>query len=193
MKECSICGNLVAYKEVITGSGIITYCPNCFHKEYKHCEHKTSAPVKYYQNDKLYIKLLCSYCNSLHGSFIKQNTVDIPSLKEINKEKYDNFHQDSSDRYSSVVKELNTKHEVWRKTNWLNYHNVYLKSIQWKEKRDQVLNRDNHLCQACLKARATEVHHLSYAHWQNEPLFELISVCHECHEAITSMDNNLKT
>ena len=38
------------------------------------------------------------------------------------------------------------------------------------------------------KRTASDVHHLTYAHWRNEPLFDLISVCRPCHEQITQMD-----
>jgi hypothetical protein len=38
------------------------------------------------------------------------------------------------------------------------------------------------------RGRASQVHHLTYKHLRNEPLFELISVCVPCHDAITAMD-----
>jgi hypothetical protein len=50
---------------------------------------------------------------------------------------------------------------------------------------------DGNACKArlpgCTK-NATEVHHLSYRHIGNEPLFDLVSVCGPCHRAITAMD-----
>ncbi len=59
---------------------------------------------------------------------------------------------------------------------------AYLQSDHWRRLRKQVLERDKYQCQGCLMAEATEVHHLTYAHRGSELLFELVSVCDECHE-----------
>lgn len=57
----------------------------------------------------------------------------------------------------------------------------YYKSDNWIRKRDQVLRRDNWKCQHCLDRPAEQVHHLTYDHFKNEFLFELSSICLECH------------
>lgn len=64
---------------------------------------------------------------------------------------------------------------------WSEY-SVYLKSDEWREKRRRVLERDKHICQGCLSRTATQVHHLTYEHVGRELLFELVSICDECHE-----------
>lgn len=62
----------------------------------------------------------------------------------------------------------------------------YLKTRQWKRIRRQILKRDNWICQSC-GAKATEVHHLSYEPpvLRGERLEELMSVCRDCHEAVS--------
>lgn len=74
---------------------------------------------------------------------------------------------------------------------WFDEYSEYLNSPGWFAKRALVLARDGYNCQArlpgCLVV-ADQVHHLSYAHWQNAPLFELQSVCVLCHQRITDMD-----
>lgn len=60
----------------------------------------------------------------------------------------------------------------------------YLRSEKWQAIRQRVLIRDRHLCQACLKNRAFEVHHLHYKNIYNEFMFDLVSVCTECHERL---------
>lgn len=60
----------------------------------------------------------------------------------------------------------------------------YLESADWATMRNRVLERDKHLCQGCLRERATQVHHLSYKNLRREFAFELISVCDTCHERI---------
>lgn len=73
---------------------------------------------------------------------------------------------------------------------WFEEHSRYLLSPEWRKKADRVLRRAGHVCEACLERRATQVHHLTYEHWKNEPLFDLRAVCAPCHEAITEMDRS---
>lgn len=63
-------------------------------------------------------------------------------------------------------------------------YSEYLKSEKWMELRSVVLDRDEHLCQGCLKEEATQVHHLTYENVFNELAFQLISVCKDCHNKI---------
>ena len=71
--------------------------------------------------------------------------------------------------------------------SWRDEYNQYLESPEWHAKRELVLARDWHECQAkldgCTKA-AEHVHHLTYEHLFNEPLFELVAVCRSCHDQI---------
>ena len=59
---------------------------------------------------------------------------------------------------------------------------AYLQSPEWQAKRLKALERDEWTCRGCLNARATQVHHLTYAHRGDELLWELVSVCDECHK-----------
>ena len=59
----------------------------------------------------------------------------------------------------------------------------YLKSPEWKVKRNAVLVRDGHRCRLCGNT-ATEVHHLTYDRKYNESLYDLVAVCRECHQAV---------
>lgn len=63
-------------------------------------------------------------------------------------------------------------------------YEAYLLSPAWHALRIKVLRRDNYLCQACYEARATDVHHKTYEHLFNEPMFDLESVCRPCHERL---------
>lgn len=64
---------------------------------------------------------------------------------------------------------------------WWERYNAYLASPEWRVKRAQALKRDGGVCQGCHRRPATQVHHLSYAHVGNELLFELVSICDDCH------------
>jgi hypothetical protein len=71
---------------------------------------------------------------------------------------------------------------------WWRRYNAYLATPQWRSRRNRVMRRAGGTCEACLEQPATEVHHTTYEHVCNEPLWELRAVCHECHEQITDMD-----
>ena len=76
---------------------------------------------------------------------------------------------------------------------WWSWYESYLRSDGWAQKRDLVLRRAGGRCESCGRRRATQVHHTSYAHVGNEPLFELRAVCYDCHQTITEMDRRKAT
>lgn len=66
---------------------------------------------------------------------------------------------------------------MWRKAE-------YLSSKEWKLKRIQVKERDNHSCQLCGSTKDLHVHHMSgYDQIPNEPIDCLITLCNVCHKA----------
>lgn len=55
----------------------------------------------------------------------------------------------------------------------------------WREEiRPAVLRRCGGICQGCGIRKAVHVHHVTYEHFGNEFLFELIGLCEECHARI---------
>jgi 5-methylcytosine-specific restriction endonuclease McrA len=60
-------------------------------------------------------------------------------------------------------------------------HAKYLQTDAWKAKRAKVLERAKGICEGCLERPATQVHHVTYEHWKDELLFELVAVCRSCH------------
>lgn len=71
-----------------------------------------------------------------------------------------------------------------KRSEWFEEHNAYLRTPEWRAKRAAVLNRAKGICEGCGQAKATQVHHLSYEHWQEEFLWELVAVCDGCHERV---------
>lgn len=66
---------------------------------------------------------------------------------------------------------------MWKKTE-------YLLSKEWKLKRIQVKERDNHSCQLCGATEDLHVHHMSgYNLIPNEPIDCLVTLCKICHKA----------
>lgn len=69
-----------------------------------------------------------------------------------------------------------------KRSAWFEEHDAYLKTEKWRQKRLAVIQRCNGLCEGCRAAPVTQVHHLTYEHWQDELLWELVGVCDDCHE-----------
>jgi 5-methylcytosine-specific restriction endonuclease McrA len=68
----------------------------------------------------------------------------------------------------------------------------YLSSQKWKRKRDEVLIRDNDLCQECKLKPAIEIHHITYENLYDEKLQDLVALCIECHAETHKKLNELK-
>lgn len=64
----------------------------------------------------------------------------------------------------------------------------YLRSPEWRARRSLVMKRDNNLCQGCLVAPATLVHHKNYRHIFDEVLYDLVALCDPCHKKIHGIE-----
>lgn len=60
----------------------------------------------------------------------------------------------------------------------------YLEGPEWQRIRDKVLARANNVCEGCLEAPATQVHHATYDNIYDELAFQLLAVCRSCHEKV---------
>lgn len=97
-------------------------------------------------------------------------------------------------RQAEMAAQVEKEREAARQSRFAQMSEYY-NSVQWWNKRTAVLKRDNHLCQAQLPGctrTAQQVHHLTYDHFMNEPLFDLIAVCVQCHDVITNSDRTAR-
>ena len=92
------------------------------------------------------------------------------------------FNEEAMARSRAETRRFYAEQKAARNQAWWDWYDGYLLTDAWRTKRAQVLKRDNGLCQGCLKHQATQVHHLTYDHVGDELLFELASICDECHE-----------
>lgn len=63
----------------------------------------------------------------------------------------------------------------------------YINSSQWKDKRLRRLRKDKFRCRTCWNEDNLQVHHLTYERLGHEEIDDLITLCRECHEAITNV------
>jgi 5-methylcytosine-specific restriction endonuclease McrA len=104
-------------------------------------------------------------------------------LKEINKfdTKLLNEKSPTYEKYFAYRSQKLEENKQVEKAYRKEFYKIYIGSDKWKAIRLKVLKRDNNLCQACLEAPANDVHHLTYDNFGDELMYELISVCRDCH------------
>lgn len=112
----------------------------------------------------------------------------LPAFDESRNARFNEARSAASKLASEIAAEKRQQQQDAKNRQWWDWYSQYTQSGQWQKRRKKVLERDGYRCQACLEKEATEVHHLNYDHVGNEPLFDLIAVCHACHESITEMD-----
>lgn len=101
------------------------------------------------------------------------------------------YDEDLPDQWWQRRKAVSRDIQSQERAVWFAEHSAYLNTPAWRRRRFAALARDQYICQAQLSGctrDAEQVHHLTYRHWQNEPLFDLVSVCVSCHEAITASE-----
>ena len=156
---------------------IIYQCENCgnFNNDFECNNHKLENVKVYHADGSAHIKRQCSNCGYVSNKLIQKHTVkEWPNIPELNEEIID-----SEERMAIALELSKNRQKISRKEGlnlFLQAHSKYLKTNEWKRKRELVLKRDKYLCQSCLEQTATEVHHLSYKFWKNEPLFDLVSL-----------------
>lgn len=67
----------------------------------------------------------------------------------------------------------------------------YLQSVEWRQKRLSILQRDGGRCFNCKSMEDLHVHHLSYQYAGDERTIDLITVCRDCHELIHGIEDEL--
>jgi 5-methylcytosine-specific restriction endonuclease McrA len=124
----------------------------------------------------------CVNCGRAVGGAIKKSSVK-GQPPQFDFELRNSRQEDREEQYLISQQKRDAEREI-RGEAWWEYYRQYMASPMWREKRQQVLERDSFRCKGCEKERATEVHHKTYARLGNELLIDLISLCSECHARI---------
>ncbi|WP_353097999.1 HNH endonuclease [Empedobacter brevis] len=173
------------------------YCKNnyCYYsiEDIEDCkEHDFSTYArKLCSSNTFQLRKQCIKCGKLDSRTYPQSTVKNFKKLPIVDESKIHFVEKDITELNLFKKKFENEKKIFERNkahdNFIKEHNKYLKTEKWLEKRKMVLNRDQHICQACLTNIATQVHHKSYRFWKNEPLFDLASVCEPCHLEITKI------
>jgi len=155
------------------------------------CSHEhATLRVKVASNGARHFRVQCSRCGQARQATTAERT------RHVNPQPFDEDLQRSWwERKSKAYQQLSEQEATSARQAWLDQYSAFLQTPEWARCRNLVLERDGHTCRALLPGctqHAAEVHHLTYDHWWNPPLFDLVAVCRECHEQITGMDRDKK-
>lgn len=127
------------------------------------------------KNGAVQIVEQCLTCGSARSNPIRKdlvrNVASLPAWDDSLAEQY------SEQRHREFCEERERQRNAF-----LAEHSEYLRTPEWRKRRALVMARANGLCEGCREQPATQVHHLTYRHWKNELLWELVAVCDACHE-----------
>lgn len=154
------------------------------------CDHECTHFTKFIKsNGVVCVRIQCKRCGANVKEVAKRDhdTNKLPmfdeqlrlSWWEKRQERHTELQQEQQREITRQAQEKNA--EWWRK------YNQYLRSQAWYDIRKRVLERDNNICQACLRNKASQVHHLSYELYEQlgrSAAFELVAICYQCHKAI---------
>jgi hypothetical protein len=195
--KCKSCNSELKRSEFLIHH-IIFYCDKCYdhftviNNENVCCENPDFFHVrKLLNNGKIVLNKQCRNCG-----YILYKPIAYKDDKSIDINKFPFADEKLNiDRRKIIQQEVTNaikKNAIIRESLHKNDFEDYYKSEKWMYKREKVLKRDNYLCQSCLDEKAIQVHHLTYDHFGDEPLFDLVSVCLNCHKKITDIDRNKK-
>lgn len=188
--QCNICNTDMVEFNLIYEN--FYYCSNCDKSIVIKTNSCCNLPNLQYRksitqngNFQLYKQCLnCGYVPRRLYKFKNDNNINIDEIQLLDKLRSDAAISNQIDS----MKNMSLTISNIKKTLFFSKLNQYYNTDKWKLKREKVLKRDNFLCQACLNKKAIQVHHLTYKHVFDEPLFELVSICIACHTKITLMD-----
>lgn len=174
MIKCG-CGNDLTIEDYYRNE--IHFCSECGNYKVvkKECEHEYYFVFMQLENGTLQLRKYCRNCMVLEKTIYKK--ADAPAGTPIKVfEKYKLFIEKHEEPFYKRLSELRI---VLSETFQARYDR-YINSPEWQKKRHERLAIDNYEYKICNRA-ATDVHHLTYTHFEHEYMFELISLCSKCH------------
>jgi len=161
---------------------------------FKICRHQKKKYIRIEQRDQsVVVKQVCYDCGHTDNA-VKKSSFSQTKLESMAKRTVAQIHDFRQKRETIKRVEYQAEIKTWEEKKqrcqekhnalWWEWYSKYLESDNWEEKRQKVLKRANFVCESCLDAKATQVHHKTYEHVGEEPLYELVAVCKSCHDGI---------
>ena len=146
------------------------------------CQHGRLEIRRFVFNGGFHLCRQCLDCWQRVGSWLPKNTTVTSEVREFDRAAAEDGKRRIREELEHERRVEKREHlRAWREEEAPTYYTSEL----WSERRRLVLERDGGVCQGCLKAKATDVHHSTYSNWGSEFMFDLISLCRECHERLS--------
>jgi len=187
MSEYCKCGGLLSDR--LFRNRKIKWCDLCsrYDVDEIECEHDYHLVLFTISNGSKQLRQYCKKCKELNNKPLKQSEYDLNKIPVRSLDEYHKYIEQSDSQVYDFIKSIKDKFHISFRAKYDNY----IKAPEWKALRSIILKRDDYICVICHKA-ATEVHHLTYAHLDHEYLFELVSLCSECHLNEYTLNENNK-
>lgn len=147
------------------------------------CAHEQTQFVRFVKsNGAVCVREQCMQCGTSMREVPKIGH-NVESLPEWDKSLSERWYLAKKNRRDNLFAQAQQENSQ----QWWSQYSQYLRSQHWFDLRKRVLERDHGLCQACLKNKAVQVHHISYSLYDQlgrSAGFELVSICYQCHKAI---------
>ena len=147
------------------------------HRQVFDCLHpQTELRERTLRNNSLQLVRQCLTCGYSVGTPVKRATVEGAVLP---------FDQALADGFEARRKASSDGiREKYNRETFFDAYGPYLASAAWAQKRELVFRRARGFCEGCGLVPPDQVHHLTYEHVGSEFLFELLALCHSCHERL---------
>ena len=146
------------------------------------CSHEESTPmIVKIADGRPQVYRICTNCGDRIGTAMSQKDKEwVDSLPQLPDELKGNYQARRAQEKREVALRV-AREQFAERGRFTKAYQDYIASPMWKQKRSKVLERCEGVCEGCREQEATEVHHLTYEHFGNEFLFELVGLCEGCH------------
>lgn len=190
--ECEFCQskNLQLLKEGEFNTG--SFCNDCGNWKMDYhsgtcCGNQHLIDIRFEQVNKTIVqRVACKNCKTLIGG-AKKKSEGFNKLQLLTQARYLEIQEIKTSGHKKLhehLSKLAAKFRIAQLNSRREFYTSHLKSDAWKHKRQQVLERENFMCQGCHYSKAIHVHHTTYENLGDELLFQLVALCVQCHSKL---------
>lgn len=153
------------------------------------CQHVSHEAMRVTIADgRTQVMRCCTKCGDRIGSPMSQKDREwVQSLPWLSADLIEGYSSRRSRERHAIMLDL-ARRQFRERGRFTTAYRDYLASPEWKARRAKVMRRCHGKCEGCGDQAAVEVHHLTYRHFMEEFLFELVGLCVQCHDRYHAID-----
>lgn len=174
-------------KDPDTGKKVTLYPTDAYRSDMdafyeRKCKHTGTVEIRLFtaRNGAKHYRQQCLSCGDSVGQNIPKSRVPDVEVPAFDDELFSAYLEARDNEREEILRK-HLKLQQREDQRFTEDYRTYMQSPAWQKKRDKVLKRANGICEGCGEARADDVHHLTYEHFMDEFLFELVAICRDCH------------